>query len=282
MRFSDFRSWLQLTAGLLLCSFGWAAFLIPSRIVSGGMGGLGQLLHHVTSVPVGVWVFLANGILVAVAVRVVGASFGAKTIYGIVVFSALLTGLQAFFPAPLVADRFMACLLGAILAGAGIGTALNAGGSTGGTDIIALIVANYRNVSPGKVILAWDGAVITASWFVFRSLESMVYGFVAMAVVAYVVDLLVEGAKQSVQFTIVSRDPAAIAGAVAERLNRGVTVFYGRGWYSGEDKEVLFVVVRRDESSRVLKLVHDVDPRAFLVMNKVAGAYGENFQKIKV
>ncbi|HCM24956.1 MAG: hypothetical protein A2Z99_03945 [Treponema sp. GWB1_62_6] len=281
MKTIDAKSWVQLTAGLFINALGWAAFLIPGQIVSGGVAGLGQIASYATAIPAGYFVLAVNAALLAIAVRVVGASFGVKTIYGIIVLSFFLVLLQPLFPRPVVEDRFLACLVGSILAGIGVGVSMNAGGSTGGTDIVAMIIGKFRNISPGRVYLAWDTAVISGSWLLFRSTEKLVYGFVAMAAISYVVDLLVSGANESHQFMIVSKESGIIARRVGTELDRGVTILHGKGWYSGEEKDVLFIVVRRDESSRVLRIIRETDRGAFLTMEKVMGVYGENFSVLR-
>jgi uncharacterized membrane-anchored protein YitT (DUF2179 family) len=175
----------------------------------------------------------------------------------------------------------MATVIGGILAGVGVGIIFTQGSSTGGTDIIAMLVTRYRNISPGRVIFLCDVLIIGSSYFVFHSLEKMMYGYVVMAIMAYAIDNVLAGSKQSYQIFIFSRQHEQIAGRIAHDIKRGVTILDGTGWYSGEKMPILMVLVRKHEINEVFRLIKQEDPRAFMSVGEVMGVYGEGFDRIR-
>ena len=201
----QFKSYLIIAIGLFIGSLGWTGFLIPSEIVGGGVTGIASIIFFATGFKVGYSVFIINGLLLIAGMRVLGFGFGIKTIFATFVLSFFLWFLQSIITEPLVSDRFMCAIIGGIMAGASAGIILSQGGSTGGTDIIAMMINKYRNYSPGQLLLALDLIIISSSYFLSNSIEQVVYGFVAMGVSAYCVDMVIEGSKQSVQIFIFTK-----------------------------------------------------------------------------
>ncbi len=277
----EIRAYVIITLGLFMHSLGWTAFLIPSEIVGGGISGVAAIIFYATGIPAGYPYLAINAVLILVAIKMLGANFGIKTIYSVIMVSLFLTLQQKFITAPIITDDFMATVLGGILAGAGVGIVFSQGGSTGGTDIIAMIVTKYRDVSPGKIILYCDIVIIGSSYFLFQSMEKLVYGFVTMVVVAYTIDLLLNGSKQSIQLMIFSKQHEGIAEEITKRLNRGVTVVNGEGWYTKNPTKIIITVVRKNEAPRVRQIVKKYDPDAFISQGQVMGVYGHGFEKIK-
>jgi uncharacterized membrane-anchored protein YitT (DUF2179 family) len=277
----NIRTYIILTFGLFINAFAWAAFLIPSKIVGGGVSGIGLLIYYSTGIPVGVFFLGANVIFLLVAVKTLGSRFGAKTIYGIIMLSLFLSVLQKLIPNALVKDAFMATLIGGALGGTGIGIAFSQGGSTGGTDIIAMIINKYRNISPGKVILTIDIFIIGSSFLVFHSIEKIIYGFVCMAVATYSIDLFLNGSRESLQVTIISKKYADIANKIGKDMNRGVTLLNGKGWYSNEDIEVIMTMIHKSQSAEIMRLVQETDDKAFVSMARVMGVYGKGFEQLR-
>ncbi len=275
------RTYGIITIGLFLNALAWTAFLIPSQIVGGGVTGAGALVFFASGIPVAVTFLVINAILLVFGIKNLGFAFGIKTIYGVVVLSVFLAILQPLITEPVVPERFMAAIIGGILGGASVGLVFTQGGSTGGTDIIAMIINKYRNISHGRLILLMDVVIISSSWFLFRSLEVMVYGYVTMAVGSYSIDMLLMGHRRSVQLFIFSKKPDLIAQRIANDIGRGVTLLQGKGWYSKEDAQVLVVVVRRYETSSVFRAIKEIDPEAFISVANVMGVYGQGFDPIK-
>ncbi len=275
------KSYGIITVALFANALAWTAFLIPSEIVGGGITGLSALLFYWSGIPVAYTLLAMNAVLLIFGVKNLGLGFGIKTIYGAVMLSLFFGILQPLINEPIVDDRFMSAILGGILGGASVGLVFTQGGSTGGTDIIAMIINKYRNISQGRVILYLDIIIISSSYLLFQSLEVMVYGYVTMAVASYSIDMLLMGHRRSVQMFIFSPKYELIAEKITNEIGRGITLLNGQGWYSREDSAVLVVVVRRHETSLVFRAIKEVDPEAFISVANVMGVYGKGFDPIK-
>lgn len=279
--FQSVKNYTLITVGLFINALAWTAFLIPSEIVGGGVTGLSALIYYATGFPVGFSFFIINIGLIIIGIKSLGLSFGIKTIYGTIIISVFLSLLQQAITEPVVSDRFMSAIIGGIMAGASVGLVFSQGGSTGGTDIIAMIINKYRNISPGKLILYMDVLIISSSYFLFQSFEVLVYGFVVMSVASYSIDMVLMGHRQSVQMFIFSKNHELIAEQIANEIGRGVTLINGKGWYSKAESNVLMVVVRRYETNQIFRTIKQIDPSAFVSVANVMGVYGEGFDPIK-
>jgi uncharacterized membrane-anchored protein YitT (DUF2179 family) len=275
------KSYAIITLGLFINALAWTAFIIPSEIVGGGITGLSTLIFYASGFPVGVTFFLINIVLIIMGIKSLGLSFGIRTIYGSVMISVFLSILQHYITEPVVSDRFMAAIIGGIMGGASVGLVFSQGGSTGGTDIIAMMINKYRNISPGKLILYMDVIVISSSYILFQSLEVLVFGFVVMSVASYAIDMVLMGHRQSVQMFIFSKNHDLIAEQIANEIGRGVTLINGKGWYSKTESSILMVVVRRYETTQIFHTIKQIDPDAFISVSNVMGVYGKGFDPIK-
>jgi len=275
------RSYTVMVIGLALYSFGITAFLIPLKIAGGGVTGISMLVYYATGFGTGYTYLIINIFLIIVAIKVLGANFGIKTIFSMSIIAVLLNVMQGFVKEPLLHDMFLSSVLSGILGGVGIGLIFNEGGSTGGTDIIAMIINKYRNISPGRIIMYCDVIIIASSFLVLHSVEKLVYGYVSMWVVAYSIDAFLTGAQQSVQLFIVSEKYEKIADFITKESRRGLTVFDGTGWYTGQNVRVIMTVVRQRESPEIFRMIKEIDPDAFISLNKVMGVYGKGFDKLK-
>jgi uncharacterized membrane-anchored protein YitT (DUF2179 family) len=278
----NIEDYIAITLGLVMFSLAWTLFIIPAQITGGGVSGIGAVLYYATGIPVGITYFLVNILLVAIAIKVLGASFGIKTIYSMTVVSVALTFSQQLVNEPIVDDTFLSAVLGGILSGAGLGIVFSKGGSTGGTDIIAAIIVKYRNISPGRVIMYCDVIIIASSFFVLKSVDKMVYGFVTMGVVSYALDAVLSGANRSAQMFIFSGKYDEIADFINQQKYRGVTVIDGVGWYTKENVKVVISVVRKRETGAIFRKIKEIDPDAFISMGSVMGVYGQGFDKLKL
>jgi uncharacterized membrane-anchored protein YitT (DUF2179 family) len=275
------RTHIIITFGLLLTAIGWTAFLIPAKITGGGITGVSTLIFFGLGFPLGISYLIINSVLIVFAVKILGRSFGVKTIFSVVVLSVLFSLLQQLITKPIINDVFLSTVLGGILGGAGVGIVFTQGGSTGATDIIAMIINKYRNISPGRIILYLDVFIIASSYLIFQSLEKIVYGYVAMGITSYTIDLLFTGSKQSVQIFIFSKKYDEIANRIGSELSRGVTIIDGKGWYSGEETKILMVMVKKPQASQLFRIVKEIDLNAFMSVNNVMGVYGKGFETIR-
>lgn len=276
----EFKSYLFITLGLGLGTFGWSAFIIPSEIVGGGLTGIATLLYYSFGWDLGITSLVINIVLISLATKIIGSSFGIKTIYCVIVFSGFLSLYSNLIHEPLVSEKMMAALTGAILAGTGSGLVFTQGGSTGGSDIIALIINKYRNFSLGRLLLSIDAIIISCSFPIFRSIETLVYGFMTMAVIAYTVDMVISGTKQTVQFFIFSKKHEELAHHIIHVANRGLTIIPAIGGYTNEEVKVLMVIARKSESAILFRIIKDIDHDAFITMGNVMGVYGNGFDKL--
>ncbi|MBN2664775.1 MAG: YitT family protein [Bacteroidales bacterium] len=276
------KSYFFITFGLLINVFGWVAFLIPAEIVGGGITGLSSIIFYITGFPIGISVLLFNSILVLLAMKILGAKIGLASVFGIATVSALFFILPEVITQPIISDRFMSALIGGAFAGVGIGIAFVNGGNSGGTDIIALIINKYKNISPGRIILYIDIMIIASSYFISRKIETVVYGYVVMGVFAYTLDLILDGAKQSYQLTVMSKKSHEIADEITLNVGRGVTLMKGTGWYTKNEIDVLFVIIRKHDKQKVLRILAEIDNDAFISEAKVSAVFGIGFDRIKL
>ena len=299
--FAVIKEYAIITLGLLLYVTAWSLFLIPNNLVGGGVSGVASIVQYATggAIKIGTTYFVVNAILLIIGMLTLGKGFGGKTIYAVVVASVGLNLFQGIIPAEIVKmlavdnGKLMSTIMGSILTGVGIGMTMSQGGSTGGTDIIALVVNKYRNVSPGRMILWMDVVIILSSLLVPsytpdgallpwpEKITTVVYGFILVVINSTVLDLYLSGSKQSVQLFILSKKYQEIADLISEQLHRGVTVLDGKGWYTKSNTEVLMVITRRTDVSVLLRLIKSVDPDAFLSVTSVTGVYGKGFDQIK-
>ncbi len=267
--------------GLVTYVLSWNLFLIPAQITGGGISGLAAVIFYSTKVPMGLTYFAINVVLIAIALKVLGANFGMKTVFNMVALTLLFAVPQDLFPGALIKDNFLSAVLGGMMGGVGIGLVFSRGGSTGGTDIIALMINKYHNISPGRIILYCDVIIIGSSYFLVHSIDKMVYGFVSMAVVSYTLDAFLSGSNASAQIFIFSSKYEEIADFINTESFRGVTVIDGKGWYTQQDVKILMTIVRKKETSIIFRMVKEIDPNAFISMASVMGVYGKGFDKLR-
>lgn len=293
------KEYLLITLGLTLYALGWALFLTPNSMLGGGVTGFSALLQYVTGIPLSVTYFVMNILLLAIGTKILGTGFGAKTIYAIIMTSVMLELTQTYIPEEFTtyfADQgeIVCALLGGIMAGVGIGISMSQGGSTGGTDIIALVWCKFKPASPGKIILIIDVVIILSSLLLpikgadgamlapAPKIALVIFGLMQVAVCGFAIDMYISGAKQSVQVFIFTKKVKEMADAIAFDMKRGVTVLPAKGWYSKEDKEVIMVVTRKSDLNLLLRYVKTIDSEAFMSISTVMGVYGQGFDTIKV
>ena len=273
------KEWALVTLGILIYVTGWALFLMPNNLVGGGVSGISSMIQYATG-------------------------------------GAIQMGYSYFVPTEIIQTlamqngKLMSTLCGGLMAGIGIGMSISNGGSTGGTDIIALIWTKYRNVSPGKVILYIDFVIILSSLLIpsivpdldpatgkqllgadgqplthlmpfSEKVTTVIYGLILVTVNGRVIDSYLSGSQQSVQLFILSKHYAEIADSITHDLHRGVTVLDGKGWYTKEPAEVLMVITRKTDVNLFLRQIKAIDPNAFLSVSSVNGVYGRGFEAIK-
>lgn len=277
------KDYFFILIGLFLYAFGWTGFFLPSELTTGGLTGLSSIIYFATGIPVSLSYLAINGVLLLISIKMFGFKFSLRTIINVLIITALLSFLQSVIKEPIVkGETFMNAILGSVMCGTGLGLVFTYNGSTGGTDIIAMIINKFKpNVSIGRALLLCDIMIISSSYLVFQSLEKVVYGLVCMAVISYTVDLLLDGSKRSVQFFIFSNKYEEISKAINEQVHRGCTILDGTGSYTQQPVKIILVMVKKTEAITIFRLLKDIDPNAFITQGVVKGVYGQGFESIR-
>ena len=279
------RDYAVITVAMLMGVLGLNLFLLPNQITMGGIMGVASIVYWGTGIPAQDTYFVLNALLLVAALRVLGWRFCAKTIYAVIVFTVGSMVLQSVMPPDLhlLADqKFMACMVGAVFMGTSVGLGLSAGGSTGGSDVVAAMVHKYRDVSLGHIILFCDLAIITSSYVVLRDWEKVLYGYVLLFIISFCVDHVVNSLRRSVQFFIISDKYQEIGEAINKIADRGCSTLNGNGFYTKKGIKVIFCIAKKSESSFIFDLIDEIDPNAFVAQSAVIGVYGQGFDRVKV
>ena len=302
------KEYTLMALGMFLYSFGWICCILPANAAGGGATGLSLILYHIAggAISIGTMVLIINAILLIIAGFVVGWNFGIKTIYCVVVMSIIMHFLQVWFTTPdgwvaqiitvrdaltvpngtivdlfNLQNRLLSAILGGICSGIGVAMCFQQGGSTGGSDIVVMIVNKFYTISYGKFIRLTDGVIISSALFLPDvGIDGVIYGFVMVAVFSYTVDMILSGNQQSSQIFIVSKDYKAMADAINSEAKRGATVIDAMGWYSKDNSKIVMCVCRKRDLAMVLKVVRNVDPEAFITIGSVMGVYGKGFEAL--
>ncbi len=283
------KDFLAINLGMAIYSLGWAAFLLPYRIATGGMTGMFSIVYYLTGFPISIALLIANALLLVIAAKPLGWKFVLKTMYAVFCLSFFLGVAQEMMTddqgtmIQLLGEGqdSMACVLGAIMNGVGIGMVFLSGGSTGGWDIIAAIVSKYRNISFGRIMLMLDLVVIASCWPIFQDWRMVVFGYVTLAIYTYVLDMLINSTRQDIQFIIFTNKATEICERIIHETAHSVTTMNGEGYYSHQSIKVLITIVHKRERVQILRMIHEVDPAAFVSQSRAEGVYGNGFNMIK-
>ncbi|MBP5508244.1 MAG: YitT family protein [Prevotella sp.] len=300
---NEVKDYIYITLGLLLYTIGWTGFLLPYEIVTGGVTGFSAIIFYATNgnghgIPIMYTYFILNALLLGLALKILGWRFLMKTIYAIVMLSAMLGVAQDIVTnddgtmVKLLDDQdFMSLIIGCCITGTSLAIVFLNNGSTGGTDIVAAVVNKYRNMSLGTVLIFVDLFIIGMSFPMFiyardftttQALYKIVFGLCTMVVENFMLDYVMNSQRESVQFFIFSKKYQEIANAIGTEMQHGVTILDGHGWYSGADMKVLCILARKRESVTMFRLIKSIDPNAFVSQSSVIGVYGEGFDEMKV
>lgn len=272
-----------MTVGSVIFCMAWTSFLIPNGLASGGLTGLCTIIQYGTGIPVG-WTYPAINIaLLVLGFLVLGRAFGIKTIYVIALTSVLFEVLPKFPQLQvLMEEKFLVALVGAAMESVGLGLVLLRGGSSGGTDIIAMIINKYWPVSPGRVYLFTDIFIIACLLIVpGKGLVDMIYAYVVMLGFSFGVDFVLLGNKSSVQILVFSSKYQEIADHIINDVHRGVTALQSVGWYSQKESKVLLIVSRKHQMNEVVNEIKSIDKKAFISVSTAMSVFGEGFEEVK-
>ncbi len=286
----EIKDYISIFVGIALYALAWCAFLLPYQISTGGVTGISAVIYYATQFPMQNAYLAINAVLLLGGAKVLGFKFCVKTGFAILTLYVMLDLFQLLFAGPdgkpvqfLGKDQdFMACIIGAMICGLGLGIAFSGNGTTGGTDIIAAIVNKYRNVSMGRVIFIVDCFIVFSCYFVFHDWKRVVFGFVTMFMMTQTLDYYMNRIRQSVQFFIISKKYEQIAEAITTIAHRGCTLLDSEGYYSKQNSKILMVIARQKESNTIFRIVKSIDPDAFITQSNVIGVFGKGFDVLKV
>ena len=282
------KDYVYIVIGLIIYAVGFTCFMLPYEITSGGVSGISGLIYYSTGFNAAFSYLIINVFLMLIAWKTMGWQYCLRTLFATLVITflidygqTLITGESGEMMKIIGEQKFMACVLGGCLEGLGLGLTFLAGGSTGGTDIIASAINKHHSISLGRLLLIMDIVVVSCNWVVIHDIETLVVSYSTMFVSMNMVDYVINGARQSVQFMIISDRYEDIATRISNELERGCTVMEANGWYSKQRKPVLLVMAKKYERRDIYRIIHHEDPDAFVTMSNVEGVFGEGFDKIK-
>lgn len=285
---SIIKDYVFITLGLLIYLVSYFCFIYYHKITSGGLAGIASVISWGFDIPFSVPYNAINFTLLLVAIKVLGWRFSLKTVYSVAFLGLSTTSIEQYIQPPyhdmipLQDNPALAMIIGSIMIGISLGIVFSMNGSTGGTDIVAAIINKYRQVSIGRALIYIDVITITASWFIFKSPDKLVFSMLQVLITNSSVDYYLNGSRQSMQFFIITRKHQEMANAILKGVNRGVTFLNGEGAYSHQEVKVLMVIAKKTESINIFRIVKDVDPNAFITQTLVRGVYGQGFDVIKV
>ena len=280
---STLWDYFLMTVGSVIFCMAWTSFLIPNGLSSGGLTGFCTIIQYGTGLPVGISYPVLNFLLLLLGFLVLGKGFGFKTIYVIILTSVLFDALPMFPQLEVLMDeKLLVALVGAVMESVGIGLVLLRGGSTGGTDIIAMIINKFWPVSPGRVYLITDIFIILSILLVpGKGIVDVIYAYVVMLGFSFGVDLVLMGNKSTVQILVFSSKYQQIADHMITNVDRGVTALQSMGWYSKQESKVLLIVARKYQMNTILNEIRNIDTRAFISVSSAMSVFGEGFEEVK-
>ena len=287
-----FLDYGMITVGSFVMAVGYVFFITPHRIVPGGIYGLGIILHYVTKgmpiwtdgFPIGLFNLLVNIPLTYLGIKMLGPKFGFKTIYGFIISSVFMDGItwmREVGDAPLVPDVLLSCIFGGVLIGLGLGLIFKSKATSGGSDIIAMILTKYTHIPIGQMLIWVDSAIVLVALAAFKDWQIPLYSILVIYITGRAVDMLLEGANYNKALMIISEKHQEIRDKIVIDLERGGTYLRGIGMYTNTEKNVIFTVVTRREVSILEEHIHRIDPDAFITIMDASEILGEGFQSLR-
>ncbi len=272
--------YIIITAGVFILSLGLTLFLIPHKIAAGGISGIGIILYYLLGINVGYTIFVLNLILFVLAFRILGRSFGFKTIYATIAYSVIVGFLSKVLPPEgITNDLILNVLFGCFLSGTGMAIVFSREASTGGTDIIAMILRKLTNLDVSWGLLIVD-FTITLFAGIFFGKDIGMYALLGVIVNTFTIDTVLEGVTTSIQVMIVSEKYEKIKERILKDVRRGATLLHGEGAYTGKERKIILTVLKRKEFVKLKSIVKEIDPDAFLLVSHVREVLGEGFKPI--
>ena len=288
-----FKEYSLITIGSFILAAGFVYFITPHKIIPGGVYGIAIVFHYLTSgifsffpdgIPIGLLGLLLNIPLVIIGIKILGPKFGVKTIAGFVlssVFIDLITWLREDGNAALIDDVLLSCIFGGVLIGVGSGLIFKSRATSGGTDIIAMIMTKYTSIPLGQTVIYVDSAIVLFGLIAFMDWKIPLYSLLSIYILGKAIDTILEGGDYNKALFIISDKHQEISQKILLELDRGGTFLKGKGMYSNEEKQMIFTVVSRREISILKHYISQIDPDAFITIMDTREILGEGFQSLK-
>lgn len=289
-----FREYSYITIGAFILAVGFVFFITPHKIVPGGVYGVAIVVHFLTKgtfsfwpdgFPIGLFGLLLNIPLTIAGIRILGPRFGVKTVVGFVlssVFIDLITYLRVDGDAPLVPDILLSCVFGGVLIGFALGLIFKSRATSGGSDIIAMILARYTGAQLGHLMIYVDSAIVLLGLAAFGDWQIPLYSWVVIYITGKAIDITLEGANYNKALFIISDKHEEIRKKILVDLERGGTYLKGNGLYTNEERQIIYTVVSRRELAILERFISEIDPDAFITVMDTREILGEGFQSLKV
>jgi len=287
-----FASYSLIVIGSVILAAGFVFFISPYKIVPGGVYGIAIVIHYLTEgmlawapsgFPIGLMGLILNIPLTIIGIRILGPRFGVKTVVGFVLTSVFMDAITYFFgEAPLVAgDALLSSIFGGVLVGLGLGLIFKSKATSGGSDIVAMIIAKYTKLPLGQLMIYVDSAIVLIGLLVFADWKIPLYSWIVIYITGKTIDIVLQGMSVDKTLFIISDKFEEIRGRIINDLNRGGTYIPGKGMYNGSDKTIIFTVVNRREMALLQEYIHEIDPTAFLTVLEANEILGEGFKSLK-
>ncbi|OBZ17547.1 YitT family protein [Bacillus sp. FJAT-26390] len=275
---------IPIMIGTAIYAFGLHYFVIPNQLMEGGVTGIAVLLNYAAGLPLSISTLVLNIPLFFLGWKALGRGQMLYTLIGVISLSCFLALMEQLIDREWVIpfhgtnDYMLVALYAGVSLGTGLGIVFRFGGTTGGVDIIARIVSRSKGMSMGQIILSFDAFIIGISLF-YITIEKVLYTLVTVFIASKLIDFIQDGAYAAKSFSIISEHGEAISDQISLELERGVTLIPAKGAFSGQQKEVVYCVVQRQEIRRLKTIVRNIDPKAFIVINEVHDVLGEGFKE---
>ncbi len=271
------RKYFAIILGSIIMALGLDLFLVPSQIAPGGISGLSTVLHYLTGVPVGVLIFIINIPIFVFGAKNFSRSYVIHSFLGMILLSVFTSFFESF--KPITSDIILSSVFGGAFVGAGAGIVFRFGATTGGTDIVVMLLKKrFKGFSTGNFVALVDAVIVLIAGLVFKTWETVLYSTLSLLVSSYMVDAIVEGVDYAKAVFIVSELPDEIAKSISDRLSRGTTCFMGYSPYTHNEKNTLLCVVRRFEISKLKNIIYETDKNAFVIVTDTKEVLGNGFK----
>lgn len=277
-----FRAYLLIVVGAFIMASGFVLFITPHNIVPGGVYGISIVIHHFTGFPIGMMALAFDIPLTIIGIRVLGPRFGIKTVVGFILTAVFVDGLTYLFGVEALVpdDVLLSSVFGGVFIGLGLGLIFKSKATSGGSDIVAMIISKYTKLPLGQLMIYVDSAIVITALFAFQDWKIPLYSLIVIYITGRVVDLVLQGVSYEKTLFIISEKHAEIRNKIIHDLNRGGTFLKGEGMYNGKEKSIIYTVLTRRELAILQDFIHKTDPEAFLTVINANEILGKGFKSL--